>query len=68
MIKEWKDLPTCKQYAVGDYVQVALSDDEHYVVQVMAVHEDRYDVLEYSAEEMFGEIYMYEDNHRLIGR
>ena len=67
-IKEWKDLPTAKQYAVGDYVQVALSNDEHYVVQVMAVHDGHYDVLEYSAGEIHGELYMDDDNHRLIGR
>jgi hypothetical protein len=68
MVKEWKDLPTAKQYAVGDYVQVALSEDEHYVVQVLSVHDGHYDVIEYSAEEMMGELYMDQDNHRLIGR
>jgi hypothetical protein len=68
MVIEWKDLPTAKQYALGDYVQVALSDDEHYVVQVIAVYDGHYDVIEYSAEEMIGELYMDQDNHRLIGR
>jgi hypothetical protein len=68
MVIEWKDLPTAKQYALGDYVQVALSDDEHYVVQVIAVYDGHYDVIEYSAGEMIGELYMDEDNHRLIGR
>jgi hypothetical protein len=68
MIKEWKDLPTAKQYSVGDYVLVKLSDAESYVVMVTSVHDGHYDVIEYSAEEMVGELYMDDDNHRLIGR
>ena len=68
MIKEWRDLPTAKQYGVGDYVLVKLSDAESYVVMVTSVHDGHYDVIEYSAEEMVGELYMDDDNHRLIGR
>ena len=68
MIKEWRDLPTAKQYGVGDYVLVQLSDDESYVVMVTSVHDGHYDVIEYSAGEIHGELYMDQDNHRLIGR
>jgi hypothetical protein len=68
MIKEWKDLPTAKQYIAGDYVRVELAPDEHYIVTILAVHDGHYDVLEYSAGEIHGELYMDDDNHRLIGR
>ena len=57
-----------KRYEAGDYVRVELAPDEHYVVTVLAVHDGHYDVLEYSAEEIHGELYMDDDNHRLIGR
>ena len=68
MIRKWKELSTAKQYGVGDYVLVQLSDDESYVVMVTSVHDGHYDVIEYSAGEIHGELYMDQDNHRLIGK
>jgi hypothetical protein len=72
MIKEWKDLPTAKQYSAGDYVLVSLKinekETEEYVVRVLQVHDGHYEVLEYSAGEIHGELYMDDNNHRLIGR
>jgi len=67
-IRKWKELSTAKQYGVGDYVLVKLSDAESYVVMVTSVHDGHYDVIEYSAGEIHGELYMDQDNHRLIGR
>jgi hypothetical protein len=57
-----------EKYTVGDYVKVELAPDEYYVVTILAVHDGHYDVLEYSAGEIHGELYMDNDNHRLIGR
>ena len=57
-----------KRYEAGDYVRVELAPDEHYIVTILAVHDGHYDVLEYSAGEIHGELYMDDDNHRLIGR
>jgi len=60
-------MTTKENYKPGDYVRVELAPDEPYIVTVIAVHDGHYDVLEYSAGEMHGELYMDDDNHRLIG-
>jgi len=57
-----------EQYNVGDYVKVTMAPDEHYIVTILAVHDGHYDVLEYSAGEIHGELYMDDDNHRVIGQ
>ena len=57
-----------EKYTAGDYVLVELAPNEKYVVTILEVHDGHYDVLEYSAEEIHGELYMDDDNHRLIGR
>jgi hypothetical protein len=59
---------TMTTYKAGDYVLVELSPNESYVVTVIEVHDGHYDVLEYSAGELVGELYEGEGNHRLIGR
>jgi len=57
-----------EKYTAGDYVLVELAPNEKYVVTILEVHDGHYDVLEYSAGEVYGELYMEEDNHRLIGK
>ena len=57
-----------EKYEAGDYVRVELTPDEHYIVTILEVHDGHYDVIEYSAGEIHGELYMDQDNHRLIGR
>ena len=57
-----------EKYTAGDYVLVELAPNEKYVVTIIEVHDGHYDVLEYSAGEVHGELYMDDDNHRLIGR
>ena len=59
---------TMTDYKAGDYVLVELAPNESYVVTVVEVHDGHYDVIEYSAGDMMGELYMDQDNHRLIGR
>ena len=65
-----KDIPmnTKPKYSIGDYVKIELSPTEGAIVTILAVHDGHYDTLEYSAEEIHGELYMDESNHRLIGR
>ena len=57
-----------EKYTAGDYVLVELAPNEKYVVTILEVHDGHYDVLEYSAGEVHGELYMDDDNHRLIGK
>jgi len=57
-----------EKYTAGDYVLVELAPNEKYVVTILEVHDGHYDVLEYSAGEIHGELYMEDENHRLIGR
>ena len=61
-------MTTKEKYRPGDYVRVELAPDEIVVVTVIAVHDGHYDVLEYSAGEIHGELYVDDTNHRLIGR
>jgi len=61
-------MTTKEKYEPGDYVRVELAPDEIVVVTVIAVHDSHYDVLEYSAGEVHGELYVDDTNHRLIGR